>query len=115
MRPVLAIFLARATARACANLRWHAPEPATNAGRVKRLATRSSTFHMESAMAIAKPYREGKTWSVRVRRNGDDIYLPGFASPRAAEEAMRQELAALGLDAGRKHGSITAATPSSRR
>lgn len=54
---------------------------------------------------IAKPYREGKTWSVRVQRKGHDIYLPGFPSPKAAEEAMRQKLADLGFDVPSKHGS----------
>ena len=36
---------------------------------------------------MAKPYREGKGWSVRLRVSGHDLYLSGFTSEAAARRA----------------------------
>lgn len=54
---------------------------------------------------MGKPRREGKGWSIRVQRLGQDIYLSGFNSAKAAQEAMRQRLAELGQPVPPKHGS----------
>lgn len=40
---------------------------------------------------MAKPYKEGKHWSVRVRARGQDIYLTGFTSESAAQAAADKE------------------------
>ncbi len=40
---------------------------------------------------MAKPYREGKGWAVRVRTKGQDIYLKGFKSEAAAEKAAEKQ------------------------
>ena len=48
---------------------------------------------------MAKPYQEGKTWSIRLRIQRQDIYLSGFASAAAALKAatkQRQTLENLG-------------------
>ncbi len=44
---------------------------------------------------MAKPYREGKGWSVRLRTKGQDIYLSGFPSETAARHAAEQERVAI--------------------
>ncbi len=52
---------------------------------------------------MAKPYQEGKTWSIRLRIQGQDIYLSGFASAAAALKAatkQRQALETLGKPIG---------------
>jgi len=50
-----------------------------------------------------KPYREGKSWSFRVRLKGQTVYRAGFSSPAAAQreaDRLRQKI----LDAGKpKH------------
>lgn len=40
---------------------------------------------------MAKPYREGKGWAVRVRNKGQDIYLKGFKSEAAARKAAEEQ------------------------
>ena len=40
---------------------------------------------------MAKPYKEGKGWAVRVRTKGQDIYLKGFKSEAAAEKAAEKQ------------------------
>lgn len=40
---------------------------------------------------MAKPYREGKGWAVRVRVQGESIYLSGFASEAAAKKAAAEQ------------------------
>ena len=40
---------------------------------------------------MAKPYLEGKGWSVRVRIQGHDIYLSGYPSEAAARKAAEAE------------------------
>lgn len=52
---------------------------------------------------MAKPYLEGKAWSIRLRIQGQDIYLSGFASAAAALKAaskQRQALENLGKPIG---------------
>ena len=52
---------------------------------------------------MAKPYLEGKTWSVRLRIKSQDIYLSGFKTATAAQKAadqQRQALEDLGKPAG---------------
>lgn len=52
---------------------------------------------------MAKPYQEGKSWSIRLRIQGQDIYLSGFASAAAALKAaskQRQALENLGKPIG---------------
>ncbi len=52
---------------------------------------------------MAKPYQEGKTWSIRLRIQGQDVYLSGFASAAAALKAatkQRQALENLGKPIG---------------
>lgn len=52
---------------------------------------------------MAKPYQEGKTWSIRLRIQSQDIYLNGFASAAAALKAatkQRQALENLGKPIG---------------
>lgn len=44
---------------------------------------------------MAKPYREGSGWAVRVRVRGEDIYLSGFKTCREAEAAAQQQVAQL--------------------
>ncbi|BBO99430.1 tyrosine-type recombinase/integrase [Sulfuriferula nivalis] len=44
---------------------------------------------------MAKPYQEGKTWSIRLRIKGQDIYLSGFASAAAALKAAVKQQHAL--------------------
>ena len=44
---------------------------------------------------MAKPYQEGKSWSVRLRIKGQDIYLSGFRSEAAALKAATQKRQAL--------------------
>lgn len=44
---------------------------------------------------MAKPYQEGKTWSIRLRIKGQDIYLSGFASAAAALKAAAKQHHAL--------------------
>lgn len=44
---------------------------------------------------MAKPYLEGKTWSIRLRIKGQDIYLSGFASAAAALKAANKQRHAL--------------------
>lgn len=44
---------------------------------------------------MPKPYREGRTWSIRTRARGLDIYLCGFATKQAAIEALAKRLADL--------------------
>jgi len=40
---------------------------------------------------MAKPYREGSGWSIRMRVRGHEIYLSGYASETAArKEADKQ-------------------------
>lgn len=53
---------------------------------------------------MAKPYREGKTWSFRVRIKGQDIYRHGFATDkdaRAELENLRHALTTEGRSAHR--------------
>lgn len=40
---------------------------------------------------MAKPYREGKGWAVRIRSRGQDIYLGGFKSEAAARKAAEKQ------------------------
>lgn len=40
---------------------------------------------------MAKPYKEGKGWAVRVRTKGQDIYLKGFRSEAAANKAAEKQ------------------------
>ena len=40
---------------------------------------------------MAKPYREGKGWAVRVRCQGQDIYLKGYDSEAAARHAAEAQ------------------------
>lgn len=40
---------------------------------------------------MAKPYREGKGWAVRVRVQGESIYLSGFATEAAAKKAAAEQ------------------------
>lgn len=52
---------------------------------------------------MAKPYREGKGWAVRVRCKGQDLYLKGFeteADARQAAEAQRVSIHETGKPAG---------------
>lgn len=52
---------------------------------------------------MAKPYREGQGWAVRLRIAGQDLYLSGFASEAAARKVVaekRRLLADLGKPAG---------------
>lgn len=44
---------------------------------------------------MAKPYQEGKGWSVRVRAKGQDIYLSGYPSELAARKASENERASI--------------------
>lgn len=44
---------------------------------------------------MAKPYQEGKSWSIRLRIQGQDIYLSGFASAAAALKAATKQRHAL--------------------
>ena len=44
---------------------------------------------------MAKPYQEGKSWSIRLRIKGQDIYLTGFASAAAALKAASKQRHAL--------------------
>jgi integrase len=44
---------------------------------------------------MAKPYQEGKGWSVRVRAKGQDIYLSGYPSELAARKAAEHERASI--------------------
>jgi len=44
---------------------------------------------------MAKPYQEGKGWSVRVRIQGSDIYLSGYPSAAAARKAADTERVAI--------------------
>jgi len=37
---------------------------------------------------VAKPYKEGKTWSLRRRVFGQDLYEPGHATGAAAKKEM---------------------------
>jgi integrase len=39
---------------------------------------------------MAKPYKEGPSWSFRLRIQGEDIYRPDFASEAAARKALNQ-------------------------
>jgi hypothetical protein len=39
---------------------------------------------------MAKPYREGATWSFRLRTNNQDIYRGSFSSEAAANRAMAE-------------------------
>ncbi|PLX71100.1 MAG: hypothetical protein C0607_19755 [Azoarcus sp.] len=51
---------------------------------------------------MAKPYREGKGWSVRLRVRGHDLYLSGFtseAAARRAAEARRADILKAGAPA----------------
>lgn len=40
---------------------------------------------------MAKPYREGKGWAVRVRVRGENIYLSGFPTEAAAKKAAAEQ------------------------
>lgn len=44
---------------------------------------------------MAKPYKEGKGWAVRVRTRGQDIYLGGFKSEAAARKAAEEQRVSL--------------------
>ena len=44
---------------------------------------------------MAKPYREGKGWVVRVRKYGEDEYLRGFKTAAAAQKAANEFCVAL--------------------
>ena len=44
---------------------------------------------------MAKPYQEGKSWSIRLRIKGQDLYLTGFASAAAALKAASKQRHAL--------------------
>ena len=41
---------------------------------------------------MAKPFREGQVWSIRVRRNGRDHYSTGHKTYAAAQKAGRAHL-----------------------
>ena len=45
-------------------------------------------------MASAKPFREGKSWSIRFQHHGKRVYLSGCSSARAAEHAAQEQRAA---------------------
>ena len=52
---------------------------------------------------MAKPYQEGSGWSVRTRIRGQDIYLSGYKSAKAASDAankQRQAIEDIGKPAG---------------
>jgi len=52
---------------------------------------------------MAKPYKDGKGWAVRMRIKGQDIYISGFATEAAAkkgETEKRQALAKVGKPKG---------------
>ena len=52
---------------------------------------------------MAKPYKDGKGWAIRMRIKGQDIYLSGFATEAAAKRAAaekRQALASTGKPKG---------------
>jgi len=54
---------------------------------------------------MAKPYKEGKTWSIRVRVGGQDIYRPGFkSSSQASKEAERLRQLASNVAKPAHHG-----------
>ncbi len=53
---------------------------------------------------MAKPYQEGKGWSIRLRCQGQDIYLSGFSSETAARHAAENERAAIS-SAGKPAGA----------
>lgn len=40
---------------------------------------------------MAKPYKEGKGWAVRVRCKGQDTYLKGFKTEAAARKAAEEQ------------------------
>lgn len=44
---------------------------------------------------MAKPYKEGRGWAVRVRSRGQDIYLKGFKSEAAASKAAEKQRASI--------------------
>jgi hypothetical protein len=44
---------------------------------------------------MAKPYLEGKTWSIRLRIEKQDIYLSGFVTAAAALKAANKQRHAL--------------------
>lgn len=46
---------------------------------------------------MAKPFKEGTSWSIRVRRDGRDYYATGFATSAAAKKAERAHLDGLAL------------------
>lgn len=41
---------------------------------------------------MAKPFKVGKTWSVRVRAAGEDVYLRGHRTQAAAKKAEREHV-----------------------
>lgn len=54
---------------------------------------------------MAKPYREGKTWTIRFRRKGLEVYVPGFASYREAEAEIARLVSAIERRGPPVHGS----------
>lgn len=53
---------------------------------------------------MTKPYKEGKTWSFRVRRGGESIYRCGFATDALARKALQEVIASLTRSAGKPSG-----------
>ena len=58
--------------------------------------------------AVAKPYPEGKTWSVRLRTKGQDIYLCGVKTATAAQKAAEFRIALHADYPGKGLGRIVA-------
>ena len=52
---------------------------------------------------MAKAYKEGTGWSVRLRMKGQDVYLSGYPSERAANKAAEEKRQAI-LGAGKMAG-----------
>lgn len=52
---------------------------------------------------MAKPYQEGKGWSIRFQVRGQEIYLSGFTSQKKAADAAAEKRQAL-LGEGRERG-----------
>lgn len=60
----------------------------------------------------SKPYKEGKTWSMRRRVLGQDLYVSGKDTKTEAAEAMKALVDPL-MQRGRPAGDLS--TPPSRR
>ena len=73
---------------------------------------KSNADTVKKPLPLAQPYKEGKTFSIRARYKGQDIYLPGFKGARAASDAAakrRSEIDKFGVPKGRGPEKTTAA------